>query len=325
MKQAPPTELVCAVDLGGTNLRAANIDSSGRLHERVKSQTPDSDKAEDIVNAIVAAVENCAVEAAERAARIEAVSVAVPGSVHAQTRAIVNAPNVPAIVDFELAEALETKLQRPILIENDANAAALGEMWQGAARGCRTIVCLTLGTGVGSGIILNGELWRGVDGTAGEIGHTSVDPFGGVKCECGNTGCLEVCASATAIVRMTRDALSKHPASRLNSVGVADLTARDVADAAASGDEIALEIFCRVGIYLGIAAANIVNTLNPEMIVIGGGVSAAFDLFGSTARDEMLRRAFPVPASRCQIVKAQCGDDAGLLGAAWLACRYRER
>ena len=157
--------LVCAVDLGGTNLRAANVDSSGRIHERVKSQTPDSDKAEDIVNAIASAVEHCEAEAAKRAAHIETVSVVVPGSVHAQTRAIVNAPNVPAIVDFGLAEALETKLQRPVLIENDANAAALGEMWQGAARGYHTIVCLTLGTGVGSGIILNGELvaraWTG--------------------------------------------------------------------------------------------------------------------------------------------------------------------
>jgi len=316
--------LVCAVDLGGTNLRAANIDSS-RVHERVRFPTPDSDKAEDIVNAVAAAVSQCEAEAAKRAARIEAVSVVVPGSVHVQTRAVVNAPNVPAIVDFRLAEALETKLQRAVLIENDANAAALGEMWQGAARGSRTIVCLTLGTGVGSGIILDGELWRGADGTAGEIGHTSVDPFGGVQCRCGNFGCLEVCASATAIVRMAREELPAHSESRLNSLPSDKLTAEAVAEAARSGDQFAREIFQRVGTYLGIAAATIVNTLNPEMIVIGGGVSAAFDLFASDARDEMLRRAFPVPAARCQIVKAECGDDAGLLGAAWLALQNRCR
>ena len=319
MTQPLTTELFCAVDLGGTNLRAANIDSSGSIHERVKLPTPDSDKAEDIVNAIVSAVQNCETEAAKRAAHIQAVSVVVPGSVHAQSRVIVNAPNVPAIVDFELAEALEGKLQRQVLIENDANAAALGEMWQGAARSSRTIVCLTLGTGVGSGIILNGELWRGADGTAGEIGHTSVQPFGHVRCKCGNIGCLEVYASATAIVRMTREALSNHPASQLNSVDPGDLTSSQVADAAAMGDELALEIFRKMGTYLGIAAANIVNTLNPELIVIGGGVSAAFDLFAPAARAEMLRRAFPVPAVRCQIVRAECGDDAGLLGAALLA------
>lgn len=319
MTQPLTTELVCAVDLGGTNLRAANIDSSGRIHERVKFQTPDSDKAEDIVDAVVAAVDHCEAEAAKRDARIETVSVVVPGSVHAETRVIVNAPNVPAIVDFGLAEALEAKLHRSVLIENDANAAALGEMWQGAARGFRTIVCLTLGTGVGSGIVLNGELWRGADGTAGEIGHTSVDPFGGVQCKCGNIGCLEVCASATAIVRMTREGLATHSGSGLNSIPFDQVTAKTVAEAAASGDEFAREIFERMGTYLGIAAANIVNTLNPEMIVIGGGVSAAFDLFDSVARAEMLRRAFPVPAARCQIVSAECGDDAGLLGAARLA------
>lgn len=309
--------------MGGTNLRAANIDHEGRIHERVKFPTPNSDKAEDIVDAVVAAVAQCETEAAKRTARIEAVSVVVPGSVQAETRAVVNAPNVPAIVDFRLAEALETKLQRTVLIENDANAAALGEMWQGAARGSRTIVCLTLGTGVGSGIILGGDLWRGADGTAGEIGHTSVHPFGHVRCKCGNIGCLEVYASATAIVRMTREALSNHPASQLNSAAEGDLTARQVADAAALGDELALEIFRKMGTYLGIAAANIVNTLNPELIVIGGGVSAAFDLFAQTAREEMARRAFPVPAARCQIVRAACGDDAGLLGAAWLAFGVR--
>lgn len=311
--------VVCAVDLGGTNLRAANIDGEGRIHERVKAPTPKAEQPEEIVNAIASAVARCEGGAEKQAAHIQAVSLVVPGSVHTETRVIVNAPNVPAIVDFRLAEALQTKLERPVQIENDANAAALGEMWQGAARGCQTIVCLTLGTGVGSGIILDGQLWRGADGTAGEIGHTSVDPFGGVHCKCGNIGCLEVCASATAIVRMTKERLNNHPRSTLNAVPADELSAEATADAGTAGDEFALEIFQRVGIYLGIAAANIVNTLNPEMIVIGGGVSAAFDLFAPAAREEMMQRAFPVPASRCRIVKAECGNDAGLLGAAWLA------
>jgi glucokinase len=311
--------LVCAVDLGGTNLRAANIDRDGRIYDRVKFPTPESDKAEDFVNAIGSAVTHCDREAARREATTSTVSVVVPGSVHAETRTLVNAPNLPALVDFRLAEALNAKLERPIIVENDANAAALGEMWQGAARGCRTIICLTLGTGVGSGIILDGELWRGIDGTAGEVGHTSVDPFGGVQCKCGNVGCLEVCASATAIVRMTRERLAAHPGSILKAVAADKQTAETVAEAADRGDEFARDIFRCAGVYLGIAAATVVNTLNPEMIVIGGGVAAAFELFAPHARDEMLRRAFPVPATRCRIVKAECGDDAGLLGAAWLA------
>jgi glucokinase len=311
---------VCAVDLGGTNLRAANIDRDGRIHDRVKHATPQSDDPADIISAIATAVSCCEAQAAKRSAAIDSVSIVVPGSVQASTGVIVNAPNVPAIVEFKLVEALQAKLRRPVVIENDANAAALGELWQGAARGCRTIVCLTLGTGVGSGIVLDGKLWRGIDGTAGEIGHTSVDPFGGVQCKCGNIGCLEVCASATAIVRMATEALDNRVESSLHAIHKNELSAQAIAGAARDNDQLARDVFHRAGTYLGIAFATIVNTLNPEMIVIGGGVSGAFDLFEATAREEMMQRAFSVPADRCRIVKAECGDDAGLLGAVWLAC-----
>jgi glucokinase len=312
-------KLVCAVDLGGTNLRAANIDGDGRVHERVKIKTPATDKPEDIVSAIAAVVRECETQCSKRGAAIHAISVVVPGSVQPGTGVVVNAPNIPSIADFKLGVALENELKRSVLLENDANAAAVGEMWRGAARNCQTIICLTLGTGVGSGVVLNGELWRGIDGTAGEIGHTSVEPFGGVKCKCGNIGCLEVYASATAIVRLTRERLPEHPESILRSIADNDLNAEKVATAAVGGDKFALDVFCKMGIRLGVAMANVVNIFNPEMIVVGGGVSAAWELFAHTARDEIIKRAFPVPARRCRIARAECGDDAGLLGAAWLA------
>ena len=319
MKEISQEPLVCAVDLGGTNLRAATIDPAGKFHERVRLLTPHTTDANEIVSAIASAVTECAGQAALRHEQVGSVCVVVPGSVHAETGLVVNAPNVPALVDFALTEALASKLARPILIENDANAAALGEMWQGAGRGYRTIICFTLGTGVGSGVILNGELWRGIDGTGGEIGHTSVNPFGGVQCKCGSFGCLEVYASATAIVRIARELLPKYPRSTLPTSVALDLTAKDVAAAAHRHDHCALAVFERMATHLGVGIANVVNALNPEAILIGGGVSAAFDLFAPRAREEMMRRAFPVPAQRCQIVKAECGDDAGLLGAAWLA------
>ena len=309
-------DLVCAVDLGGTNLRAAIIDGDGRIQQRFNCKTPKTNQAEDIVSAIAGAASDCEKQTAKS---IRAVSVVVPGSVQHDTGVVVNAPNIPSLAGFKLGVALEQQLNRQVLLENDANAAALGEMWRGAGRGHRTIICLTLGTGVGSGIILDGELWRGVDGTAGEIGHTSVEPLGGVKCRCGSTGCLEVYASGTAIVRMSLEELANHPQSYLHSISKIELSAETISQAATAGDEFALEIFRKMGVYLGIAMANIVNTLNPEMIVIGGGVSAAFDLFSKHARAEVLQRAFPVPAERCQIVQAECGDDAGLIGAAWLA------
>ena len=250
---------------------------------------------------------------------MEAICIVVPGSVHAKTGRVVNAPNVPAIVDFPLNHALTESLGRPILIENDANAAAVGERWKGAGRNYQTIVCFTLGTGVGSGVILDGQLLRGIDGTAGEIGHTSVDPFGGVKCKCGNLGCLEVYASATAIARIARELLPDYPQSTLQAIDAAALSAKDIACAASKHDPCALAVFEDMAIHLGVGIANVVNALNPEAVVIGGGVSAAFELFAPRAREEMMKRAFPVPAQRCQIVKAECGDDAGLLGAARLA------
>jgi glucokinase len=312
-------QFVCAVDLGGTNLRAAVIDEHGQIHERARFPTPLTDDARDIVAAIASAVTVCSDQAAARAEDIKTISIVVPGSVNPANGLVVNAPNVPAIVGFALTDALESTLQRSVMIENDANAAAVGEMWRGAAQGLRTIVCFTLGTGVGSGVILNGKLWRGIDGTGGEIGHISVDPFGGVKCKCGNVGCLEVYASATALVRMAREILPEHAQSTLHRIADANLSAKEIACAAREQDACALAVFEAMAQRLGIGIANVVNALNPEAIIIAGGVSAAFDLFAGRAREEMLRRAFPVPAQRCQIVKADCGDDAGLLGAAWLA------
>jgi len=313
--------LVCAVDLGGTNLRAATVDRDGHIHQRARFPTPQTTDPQEIVSAIAAAVAECAKQAA---GQIRYVSVVVPGSVQPQSGLTVNAPNVPAIVGFALKEALESRLEQPVLIENDANAAAVGEMWFGAGRGLKTIVCFTLGTGVGSGVILNGEIWRGIDGTGGEIGHTSVDPCGGVQCKCGNTGCLEVYASATGLVRIARELLPLHPQSALQEIAAADLSAKAIAHAAQHGDACALAAFETMATRLGIGVANIVNALNPEAIVIAGGVSAAFDLFAPRVRAEVMRRAFPVPAQRCRIVKAECGDDAGLVGAARLAFDAQE-
>jgi glucokinase len=194
-------------------------------------------------------------------------------------------------------------------------------MWQGAGRGRRTIVCVTLGTGVGGGIVLDGKLWRGVNDSAAEIGHMSVDPFGGVACMCGSRGCLEVYASATAIVRMTREARPRHPNSVLQPKQ--ELTSEKIYRAGLAGDELALEVFRRMGVYLGIGLANLINILNPEMIVIGGGVVNAWDLFAKHMNREVAERAFPLPAVEVKIVPAECGDDAGLLGAAHLAFGVR--
>ena len=308
--------LIFAADLGGTHLRAATVDQKGRIQFHFKQNTPQGSDPNAIVGAVVAAVRECEKQTGG-ADEISAVSLVVPGTVNVEEGAVVKAPNLPCLDGFRLGAALTAQLGVPAFLENDANAAAVGEMWQGAAVGCKTIICVTLGTGVGGGIILDGKLWRGVDGAAAEIGHMCVDPFGGVACTCGSRGCLEVFASATAIVRMTREASPRYPDSVLQ--GNDDRTAAMIFEAGKQGDELALEIFRRMGVYLGIGLANLINILNPEMIVIGGGVVNGWDLFEKHMHHQVEERAFPLLTARLKIVRAKCGDDAGLLGAARLA------
>jgi glucokinase len=316
---ASNTGVVFAADVGGTHLRAATVDDTGRIHFRLKQNTPRAESADEIVRSLVLAVRECERQTtAPQGATpgIKAISVVVPGTVNVEEGIVVKAPNVPSLNDFPLAAALTTELELPAILENDANAAAVGEMWRGAGRGHSTIVCVTLGTGVGGGIILDGKLWRGVDGAAAEIGHMCVDPFGGVACGCGSRGCLEVYASATAIVRMTREARPRYPDSLLPISE--NLTAETIYAAGLQGDELALEVFRRMGVYLGIGLANLINIINPEMIVIGGGVVNGWKLFEKHMHQQVAERAFPLLAARVKIERAECGDDAGLLGAAKL-------
>ncbi len=311
-KNPSSKRIVFAVDLGGTHLRVALVDDTGRILQQHKQDTPKGDSAEDIIDALVQVSERWGCNELP----VIATSIMVPGAVDCAKAVVVQAPNLPSLVNFPLKAELEQKLGWPVYLENDANAAAVGEMWQGAARGCRDVVSVTLGTGVGGGVILDGKLWRGSHGSAGEIGHTTVDPFSGLKCKCGNTGCLELFASATAIVRMTRETLSLFPETRLKSD---ELTAEKVYDAGQKGDELALAVFKRFGMYLGIGLANLINLIDPQIIVITGGVVNGWALFSSEMYRQVEERAFRTTAQQVKIAKAECGDNAGLLGAARLA------
>src|SRR6266851_6782133 len=311
------SDLIFVADLGGTHLRAATVDRNGRIHHRLKHPTPQAELPAEIVRALVDAARACEREYTPRGEKISAVSVAVPGTVDFEEGVVIKAPNVPSLDGFRLGAALESELEWPVALENDANAAAVGEMWRGAGQGYCTLICVTLGTGVGGGIILDGKLWRGADGSAAEIGHIGVDPFGGIPCTCGSRGCLEVYASATAIVRMTREARPRYPNSVLHNTE--DLTSEKVYQAGKEGDELAIEVFRRMGVYLGIGLASLINVLDPEIVIIGGGLSKGWELFEKHMHQQIMERAFPIPARRVKIVRAQCGDDAGLLGAARLA------
>jgi glucokinase len=311
-KRSEVHNLVFAADLGGTYLRVALVDESGKIHQQAKQRTPKGDSPDYVVDALAAAAENWRTDGR----CIAAASIMVPGTVDNDNAVVVQAPNLPALSGFPLKGVLEKRFGWPVLLENDANAAAVGEMWMGAARGCRDVVSVTLGTGVGGGVILDGQLWRGAHGSAGEIGHATVDPFSGLKCKCGNVGCLEMFASATAIVRMTREDLPRFPNSVLHRQ---ELTAERVYDAGRGGDELALSVFKRFGVYLGIGLANLINIIDPEIIVIAGGAVNGWDLFARDMQREVNERAVRATAQQVKIAIAECGDNAGLLGAARLA------
>ncbi len=307
------SNLVFAVDLGGTHLRAALVDSTGKIHTQLKRHTPKDGSPHVVVDALAGVANDW--RGANHGSIIGA-SVMVPGAVDSGQAVVLSAPNLPSLINFGLKAVLQERLGWPVVLENDANAAAIGEMWLGAARGCHDVVSVTLGTGVGGGVVLGGKLWRGAHGSAGEIGHTTVDPFSGLKCKCGNTGCLELFASATAIVRMARESLSQFPQATLNAD---DLTAEKVYDAGRNGDELALAVFKRAGKHLGIGLANLMSLIDPEIIVINGGVVNGWDLFAAEMYREVSERAFQATAQQVKIARAECGDNAGLLGAARLA------
>lgn len=307
-------EIVLACDLGGTNLRMAAIDRDGNILYRTKRDTPKTERAEEILAAIAGSAEECREKIED--GEVLAVAVAAPATVSAEKGVILKAPNVPALDGFRIVAALEEELSMKAILENDANAAGVGENWVGASKGFKNSICVTLGTGVGGGIIIDGRVLHGIDGTAGEIGHVNVEPFG-APCGCGSRGCLEQYSSATAIVRQTQELAAQYPRSELSTVG--RLTSKDVYEAGQQGDELALEVFRRQGFYLGIALASLINVLNPEIIVIGGGASAGWDLFMPHLQEQVEYRAWREPRLRAKFEKAVLGDDAGIMGAAKLA------
>ena len=294
--------IALALDLGGTNIRLAAIGEDGIVYSRSRSATPKRSSSIEIVDLIVRLADGCR-EKVPPGSNIFAIAAAVPATINEQAGILTKLPNLPALEGVRLRDVLTERLGIETILENDANAAAYGENWMGASRGVDDSICITLGTGVGGGLIINGKPFRGKDGTAGELGHVCVEPQG-VPCGCGGRGCIEQYASATAIVRMAREA------------GMNVSSSFDVYRAAGEGSVEADQVFRKMGSYLGIGIASLINVLNPEMVVLGGGVSAAWDRFIGTVADEISVRSFREPAARARIVRAELGDDAGILGAA---------
>jgi glucokinase len=308
------------VDLGGTNLRTALLTSDGDILDKSKEATHVSEGWNNVVVRIVDNIAQQREHAVKRALDVLAIGVGAPGVIQMDTGVVEKSPNFPDWNNIPLRSELEKALHVPVFIENDANAAALGEQWRGAGRGVNNMILLTLGTGVGGGIVLNNKIFHGADGMAGELGHMTLVPDGR-PCSCGNIGCLEMYASARGIIQSYQEEQIKSaPSGALPA-----MTSEEIYQAARAGDPIARRVMKEMGRILGIGMANLINIFNPEMIVIGGGVKDAWNLFIDATRDEIMKRAFSGPARRTRIVPSLLGDDAGMVGAAAAALQKLDR
>jgi glucokinase len=310
------------VDLGGTNLRFGLVREDEKIITRRGTGTMAAEGVEIVLERLTSGIQTLARKAQVAGMKIAGIGIGVPGIISAKEGIVRLSPNLAGWEDIPLRARLMESFSYPVYVENDANAYALGEYWFGAGKGTSCMVCITLGTGVGGGIILDGNIWRGADGMAGEVGHITVNPDGPL-CPCGNRGCLERYSSATAVIEMAVAAVARGEKTSLKNLKKAGLaiTPEAVADAAKKGDRVAGRIYSEVGKYLGIAIADLINLLNIECIVIGGGLTGAWDLFIGPLKEEVKARAFKIPAKRCRIVRGKLKDDAGILGAAGLALK----
>jgi glucokinase len=334
------TRFSIGVDLGGTNLRIAAVDEQGRLAEKVTLGTRLSLGRDHVIDDMCAAIQRLS-EKYNTTAPLLGIGIGVPGIVDIQNGTVREAVNLPGWADYPVRAEIERRLNTVVILENDGNVAALGEKWLGAAKDFSDVAMLTLGTGVGGGLILDDAIWHGLNGMAGEFGHMTVEPEGPL-CGCGNRGCLELYASATGIVRMARETAASNPGSTFAFVATADaaVSAQSIYNLAIRGNEDAQRIFQQVGRSLGIALASLVNVLNLPVYVVGGGVASAWDAFAPSLFAELRQRsvvyattmprdpsatdqtsppeAKPAAAPKTIVTRALLGSDAGLYGSARL-------
>jgi glucokinase len=308
------------VDLGGTTIKIAFITLDGHIVEKWEIPTNINEDGKSIVKDIAQSIKNQLAQLSETEEKLLAIGMGAPGFIDMKTGFIYHAVNI-GWKNYPLKEELERETGLSAIIDNDANIAAIGEMWRGAGDGEGNLLMVTLGTGVGGGILVNGHIMHGTNGMAGEIGHITSIPEGGAACNCGKTGCIETIASATGIARIAKEKAENDKSSALNRIlsENGELKAKEVADAAENGDQAAIETLDEVAFHLGLVIANLSNSINPGKIVIGGGVSQAGDVLMSRLEKQFKRFALPRVAEGASLKVATLGNDAGVIGGAWLA------
>lgn len=321
MSKPKRSNYIVGVDLGGTNIVAGALPEDGSEVVSLRSEpTRANQGAEAVIDRIVRMIDTVIAETIAHAGitrkDVIGVGVGAPGPLDRQRGVVVTTPNL-GWTNFPLRDVISERTGIPVRIDNDANCATLGEWWLGAARGATNVVGITIGTGIGGGLILNGRLYHGSSDVAGEIGHTTIDVTGR-RCKCGNYGCLEAYASGPSIAERAREALAGDNGSMLLRLvnGDAELiTAATVYEASKRGDEVAVEVVRETARLLGAGVANLLNIFNPDVVVIAGGVTQAGDALFEPLRREVRKRAFRPAVEACRIVPGTLPGSAGVVGA----------
>lgn len=311
-------EYALGIDLGGTKIAACLMKEDGGIWKSITVPT----MAEEGAKAVMERIKGCICELTKHAnpTEIIAAGIVVPGVIDAERRVVKHLPNLPGWEDVPLPEIIQNMLQLPVAMENDANAAALGEYLYGSGRGTDNFMYITISTGIGSGIVLDGKLFRGEWGNAGEIGHITIN-HEGPKCSCGSYGCWEAYASGTALARFAREGILNGRETIIKDMAPNEIKAENIFDAAKKGDKFALELVEKEGFYLGAGLANVVNAFNPGLIVIGGGLSNEWEMFYNKMINTMKIRAFKTNTEKLKIVKTSLGSKVGMIGAAAVGWR----
>ncbi|HHY70319.1 MAG TPA: ROK family protein [Thermoanaerobacterales bacterium] len=310
------TRHVVGIDLGGTKIASCLLDEEGDILKKVILSTLASEGPEAVIGRMKASVYEVVKQANVDRKSILAIGVGAPGPMDIEKGIIKNPPNLPGWVEIPLRDILREEFKLPIGLENDANAAALGENLYGSGKGIDNFMYITVSTGIGGGVVVNGKLFKGANGNAAEIGHTIIN-FQGPRCGCGNMGCWEAYASGTALARFAREGIESGRKTVIKDIaGNKDIKAEHVFTAVKQGDDFAMELVDREGYYLGVGLANMVNAFNPNCIAIGGGLTHEWDLFSDRMFQVMQERALKANAENLKVVKATLGSDVGAIGAA---------
>ena len=306
------------VDVGGTNVKVALVDDSGSIVFTDTVPTRAEMGYEYTISNMIKAIQDVIRESKTDMKDIKGIGFGFPGQIDCDNGVVRLAPNIPGWVNIPIADIVSKEFGVPVKVDNDVRCAALAELNYGAGKGATNMICITVGTGIGSGLIVNGKLVRGASNAAGELGHIKLQMEGGPLCGCGDHGCLEAFASGPSIVAMAEEYVRGGKSTKYRELAKNEITPYYVCEAAKQGDVVAKKIFEIIGNYIGIGLASVVNLLNPEKIVIGGGVADAGEFLFGPIKETLKKRSMPIQGAAVQVVHAELGNTAGVIGASLL-------